>query len=166
MTNFLSRKKDRTVQLIIRIRIQPLNFSVYPEIEIIIALTRKVDTLATSLPHVSAIISKVKACVPTSRPLFTKISNGNASSSNLGCKETKVFLINRQGRGRGGKGFNFYITSPDNRDVYVVADLNASVGIAKRITSTVPSISALGRSGPTAVMQSGNTCSVRYFGFL
>ncbi len=41
------------------------------------SLTMKVAILATSGPQVSAIISNVRACVPISIPLLTKMKRGN-----------------------------------------------------------------------------------------
>jgi len=44
-----------------------------------------VAALATSEPHVSTMISSVRALDPTSIPLFTKIKRGRLSGSITGC---------------------------------------------------------------------------------
>jgi hypothetical protein len=49
-----------------------------------VPLTRKVETLAMSLPQVSAMISSVSAFVPVSIPLFTNMSKGRFAPSRLG----------------------------------------------------------------------------------
>lgn len=54
--------------------------------------TRKVDAFAISFPHDSAMISRVRACVPVSIPLFTKIRRGILSCGILGCSSSNTFL--------------------------------------------------------------------------
>ncbi len=52
-----------------------------------------VETFATSGPHVSAIMSSVRACVPISIPLLTKIINGSFSRFKVGFKDVSVSLV-------------------------------------------------------------------------
>lgn len=47
---------------------------------------------AISLPHVSAMTSRVSACVDVSIPLFTKINRGRFSPTKLGRSLIKVSL--------------------------------------------------------------------------
>jgi hypothetical protein len=49
-----------------------------------VTLTRKVETLAISLPQVSAMISSVNAFVSVSIPLFTNMSKGGFEPSRRG----------------------------------------------------------------------------------
>lgn len=55
-------------------------------------LTINVAAFAISAPHVSAIISRVKAFVPTSIPLLTKIKRGKLLMSSEGRKTRSVSL--------------------------------------------------------------------------
>lgn len=52
-----------------------------------------VAALATSEPHVSAMISSVRALDPTSIPLFTKIKRGRFSGSITGCNFLSIPLM-------------------------------------------------------------------------
>lgn len=54
--------------------------------------TMNVDALAISLLHDSAIISRVRAWVPVSIPLFTNIKRGILSRGILGCNSSNTFL--------------------------------------------------------------------------
>lgn len=55
--------------------------------------TMNVAAFATSAPHVSAMISKVNAFVPTSIPLFTKIRRGRLSRLKDGCNALSIPLL-------------------------------------------------------------------------
>jgi len=74
-------------------------------VEIIVErLTMNVADFATSEPHVSAMISKVNAFVPTSIPLLTKISSGRLPVSRDGRKVVSVALDRVQHSQKGELG--------------------------------------------------------------
>jgi hypothetical protein len=58
-------------------------------------LTMNVEARAMSLPQVSAIISKVRALVEVSMPLFTNIIKGTLVGSSKGCSFVRVSLYAR-----------------------------------------------------------------------
>lgn len=63
--------------------------------------TMNVAARAMSPPHVSAMISRVRACVPVSMPLLTKIIKGNLSPLRLGSSFVSVSLGAASERGQG-----------------------------------------------------------------
>lgn len=112
----------------------------------------KVATLATSGPHVSAMMSSVRACVPISIPLLTKMNRGSLFASNVGLRASRVSLNTMLGQ------LMAYRIVPETY-------LTPCVGMANRNTSILRTSSADGNSGPTAVIASGNTWSFRNSGF-
>ena len=100
-----------------------------------------VATFATSGPHVSAMISSVRARVLISMPLLTKMSNGISPPSNVGRRAASVSL-QEMSRADPNRCYMFHLTP--------------SVGIANSRTSILWINSAEGNSGPTAVMLSAN----------
>jgi hypothetical protein len=75
--------------------------------------TRNVETLATSVPHDSAIISSVSACVPVSIPLLTNIRSGIFSWGIRGCSSSSTFLTTQQGFAGCSDG-RLYEISPES----------------------------------------------------
>jgi len=112
--------------------------------------TMNVAALATSEPHVSTIISKLNAFVPTSIPLFTKIRSGRLSRL-------------RTGRNALSKPLVLHSDQPHVDDL--VAHLRNCVGMAKSRTSMLSMNSLFGNSGPIALMFVGKAWSGRYTGF-
>lgn len=98
----------------------------------------KAAAFAMSGPHVSAIISSVRARVPISIPLLTKIKSGILLGLSKGRRIAKIFLMSGQ----------IESNSAEKRLSY----LRNCVGIAKRRTSISSKTSFVGISGPMAVI--------------
>ena len=87
----------------------PMMTSTYTTNIFMIKPTMNVATLAISAPHVSAMISSVRARVLISIPLLTNIRRGRALSSSLGRSDVNVSLNHNIAQARKKKLIEFWL---------------------------------------------------------